>query len=64
MKVPVYETPTGWKYFANLMDTGRCSLCGEESFGTGKVFYFREAKQHAICDYKYYKHKQHYQINF
>ncbi|XP_041436079.1 phosphoglucomutase-like protein 5 isoform X2 [Xenopus laevis] len=35
MKVPVYETPTGWRYFANLMDSGRCSLCGEESFGTG-----------------------------
>ncbi|NXD81511.1 PGM5 protein, partial [Halcyon senegalensis] len=35
MKVPVYETPTGWRYFSNLMDSGRCSLCGEESFGTG-----------------------------
>jgi phosphoglucomutase len=30
-----YETPTGWKYFGNLMDAGRVSLCGEESFGTG-----------------------------
>ena len=30
-----YETPTGWKYFGNLMDAGRCSICGEESFGTG-----------------------------
>ncbi|NWX11695.1 PGM5 protein, partial [Aegotheles bennettii] len=35
MKIPVYETPTGWRYFSNLMDSGRCSLCGEESFGTG-----------------------------
>ncbi|KAM3846002.1 phosphoglucomutase-like protein 5 [Vipera latastei] len=35
MKVPVYETPTGWRFFSNLMDSGRCSLCGEESFGTG-----------------------------
>ncbi|XP_054253474.1 phosphoglucomutase-like protein 5 [Indicator indicator] len=35
MKVPVYETPAGWRYFSNLMDSGRCSLCGEESFGTG-----------------------------
>ena len=26
---------TGWKYFGNLMDAGRLSLCGEESFGTG-----------------------------
>ncbi|OOY30695.1 alpha-D-glucose phosphate-specific phosphoglucomutase [Thioclava sp. F36-6] len=30
-----YETPTGWKFFGNLMDAGRVSLCGEESFGTG-----------------------------
>lgn len=30
-----YETPTGWKFFGNLMDAGRASLCGEESFGTG-----------------------------
>ncbi|HEX7112623.1 MAG TPA: alpha-D-glucose phosphate-specific phosphoglucomutase, partial [Mizugakiibacter sp.] len=30
-----YETPTGWKYFGDLMDAGLCSLCGEESFGTG-----------------------------
>lgn len=31
----VYEVPTGWKYFGNLMDAGKLSLCGEESFGTG-----------------------------
>lgn len=30
-----YETPTGWKYFGNLLDAGRITLCGEESFGTG-----------------------------
>jgi phosphoglucomutase len=30
-----YDTPTGWKYFGNLLDAGRISLCGEESFGTG-----------------------------
>ncbi|BES98631.1 phosphoglucomutase [Nesidiocoris tenuis] len=35
LKVPVYETPTGWKFFGNLMDAGKVSLCGEESFGTG-----------------------------
>jgi phosphoglucomutase len=29
------EVPTGWKYFGNLMDAGRLSICGEESFGTG-----------------------------
>src|SRR5690606_34300303 len=33
--VGFYETPTGWKFFGNLMDAGRVSLCGEESFGTG-----------------------------
>lgn len=31
----LFEVPTGWKYFGNLMDAGRLSLCGEESFGTG-----------------------------
>lgn len=31
---PVYETPTGWKFFGNLMDAGKINLCGEESFGT------------------------------
>jgi phosphoglucomutase len=30
-----FETPTGWKFFGNLMDAGLCTLCGEESFGTG-----------------------------
>lgn len=33
--IPCYETPTGWKFFGNLLDSGRVSLCGEESFGTG-----------------------------
>lgn len=33
--IPHYETPTGWKFFGNLLDAGKCSLCGEESFGTG-----------------------------
>jgi phosphoglucomutase len=32
--LPCYETPTGWKFFANLLDSGRITLCGEESFGT------------------------------
>lgn len=35
LKLPFFETPTGWKYFGNLMDAGKCSVCGEESFGTG-----------------------------
>ena len=35
LKIPCYETPTGWKFFGNLMDAGKCTICGEESFGTG-----------------------------
>lgn len=34
-QVKCYETPTGWKFFGNLMDSELMSLCGEESFGTG-----------------------------
>ena len=30
-----FETPTGWKFFGNLLDDGRATICGEESFGTG-----------------------------
>jgi phosphoglucomutase len=33
--IPCYETPTGWKFFGNLLDAGRVTLCGEESYGTG-----------------------------
>jgi phosphoglucomutase len=33
--IPCYETPTGWKFFGNLLDSGRITLCGEESAGTG-----------------------------
>ncbi|KAJ1984210.1 hypothetical protein H4R33_004465 [Dimargaris cristalligena] len=33
--VSLYEVPTGWKFFGNLMDAGQLSICGEESFGTG-----------------------------
>jgi phosphoglucomutase len=33
--IPCYETPTGWKFFGNLLDAGRITFCGEESFGTG-----------------------------
>ena len=35
LNVPFFEVPTGWKFFGNLMDAGKCSICGEESFGTG-----------------------------
>ncbi len=35
MGIDCYETPTGWKFFGNLLDAGRITLCGEESFGTG-----------------------------
>jgi phosphoglucomutase len=33
--IECFETPTGWKYFGNLLDAGRIALCGEESAGTG-----------------------------
>jgi phosphoglucomutase len=33
--IPCYETPTGWKFFGTLLDAGLCTLCGEESAGTG-----------------------------
>ena len=37
----VFETPTGWKFFGNLLDAGRIQVCGEESFGTSS-FHVRE----------------------
>jgi phosphoglucomutase len=33
--IPCFETPTGWKFFGNLLDAGLISICGEESAGTG-----------------------------
>ena len=33
--IPAYETPTGWKFFGNLLDAGCATICGEESAGTG-----------------------------
>ncbi len=35
LEIECFETPTGWKFFGNLLDAGRITLCGEESFGTG-----------------------------
>lgn len=35
--LPIYEVPTGWKFFGNLLDAGLITLCGEESFGTGSL---------------------------
>ena len=35
LAIPCYETPTGWKFFGNLLDAGKITVCGEESFGTG-----------------------------
>ncbi len=35
--IDAYETPTGWKFFGNLLDAGRATLCGEESAGTGST---------------------------
>jgi phosphoglucomutase len=33
--IELFETPTGWKFFGNLLDAGKVTLCGEESYGTG-----------------------------
>ena len=33
--IECFEVPTGWKYFGNLLDAGKITFCGEESFGTG-----------------------------
>lgn len=35
--IPCYETPTGWRFFCNLLDAGKVTLCGEESFGTSSA---------------------------
>jgi len=35
LSIPCYETPTGWKFFGNLLDSDKITICGEESFGTG-----------------------------
>ena len=35
LKINHFETPTGWKFFGNLLDAGKVTVCGEESFGTG-----------------------------
>ncbi|MDR2902574.1 MAG: alpha-D-glucose phosphate-specific phosphoglucomutase, partial [Lactobacillales bacterium] len=40
-KLPVFETPTGWKFFGSLLDAKKITICGEESFGSGS-FHIRE----------------------
>lgn len=35
LNIPCYETPTGWKFFGNLLDANKVTVCGEESYGTG-----------------------------
>ncbi|MDC3077873.1 alpha-D-glucose phosphate-specific phosphoglucomutase [Prochlorococcus sp. AH-716-O05] len=35
LNIPCFETPTGWKFFGNLLDSNSITICGEESFGTG-----------------------------
>ncbi len=39
MGIALFETPTGWKFFGNLLDAGRVTICGEESAGTGSNSY-------------------------
>lgn len=40
-KIDLYQTPTGWKFFGNLLSAGKIALCGEESFGAGS-FHLQE----------------------
>ena len=42
--IGAYETPTGWKFFGNLLDAGKATLCGEESFGTGSSHVARKRR--------------------
>ena len=42
--IGMYETPTGWKFFGNLLDAGKVTICGEESFGTGSRPCAREGR--------------------
>ncbi len=35
LEIALYETPTGWKFFGNLLDAGLATICGEESAGAG-----------------------------
>lgn len=37
LALPCYETPTGWRFFCNLLEDGRIGICGEESFGTSSI---------------------------
>jgi phosphoglucomutase len=54
----VYETPTGWKYFGNLLDAGKITLCGEESFGTGSDHAREKDGIWAILCFKYLSSKK------
>jgi phosphoglucomutase len=44
LRILCFETPTGWKFFGNLLDAGKATLCGEESFGTGSGHATRERR--------------------
>jgi hypothetical protein len=43
----MFQVPTGWNFFGNLMDAGMCSICGEESFGTGNIWLLAIISIHA-----------------
>ena len=53
LNLPLYETPTGWKFFGNLMDANKINLCGEESFGTGSN-HIREKDGTSLIIKKYF----------
>lgn len=49
LRIPVYETPTGWKWFGSLLAAGRIALCGEESYGTSGDHVAEKDGLWAVC---------------
>lgn len=62
----LYETPTGWKFFGNLMDDGKINICGEESFGTGSNHIREKVKLFSLislfCQYLRNQYKKYFGI--
>ncbi|WP_036896296.1 alpha-D-glucose phosphate-specific phosphoglucomutase, partial [Prochlorococcus marinus] len=68
LDISCFETPTGWKFFGNLLDSGQITLCGEESFGTGSnhvrekdglwaVLFWLQILAHKKCSVEELMHK-------
>jgi phosphoglucomutase len=55
--IDCYETPTGWKFFGNLLDADKVTLCGEESFGTGSNHVREKDGLWAVLFWRYAKNQ-------